>query len=83
MQQLILLLVLFLNTFYSCNNSNKDYKFPNDDTEITSRILTDDLSYPWEILWAPDNFIWMTERVGRISKVNPVNGSATKLLEFT
>ncbi len=82
MQQLILFLVLFLNPFYSCNNSNKDYKFPNDDTEITSRILTDDLSYPWEILWGPDNFIWMTERGGRISKVNPVNGSAAKLLEL-
>ncbi len=38
------------------------------------RILREDLNYPWEILWGKDNFIWMTERGGRISKIDPANG---------
>jgi glucose/arabinose dehydrogenase len=33
------------------------------------------LNYPWEILWGKDDFIWMTERNGRISKIDPINGA--------
>jgi aldose sugar dehydrogenase len=35
---------------------------------------------PWEILWGPDNFIWMTERYGRISRVDPANGELHPLI---
>ena len=63
----------------SCiKNDPPDFE-PPDDTpvEITSRILADDLNFPWEILWGPDNMIWMTERDGRISRVNPATGTVT------
>jgi len=40
------------------------------------------LSYPWELVWGPDNFIWMTERGGRISRVNPVTGIVTSLISI-
>ncbi|HVG41413.1 MAG TPA: PQQ-dependent sugar dehydrogenase, partial [Chitinophagaceae bacterium] len=33
------------------------------------------LSFPWEILWGSDNFIWITERGGRISRINPSTGN--------
>lgn len=32
------------------------------------------LNYPWEILWGKDGHIWMTERGGKISKVDPATG---------
>lgn len=40
-------------------------------------VLVQNLSQPWEILWGPDNFIWMTERGGKISRVNPAGGAVT------
>lgn len=46
---------------------------------IEAKILAPGLNYPWEILWGPDNFIWMTERGGKISRVDPVNGSVVPL----
>ena len=39
------------------------------------RILKSDLNYPWEILWGKDDYIWMTERGGRISKLDPKTGN--------
>lgn len=46
---------------------------------IKDKVLTDNLTYPWEILWGPDNYIWMTERDGRISRVNPATGKVTPI----
>jgi aldose sugar dehydrogenase len=42
---------------------------------IKDSVLVQGLNYAWEILWGPDNFIWMTERGGKISRVNPTTGS--------
>lgn len=40
------------------------------------RTVTTGLSFPWEITWGPDNFIWVTERTGsRITRVNPSTGA--------
>src|SRR5688572_16959878 len=44
---------------------------------VSETVLTEGLSFPWEILWGPDDHIWMTERGGRISRVNPKTGSVT------
>jgi len=41
---------------------------------IKDSVLISGLNFPWEILWGPDNFIWMTERDGKISRLNPVTG---------
>lgn len=47
---------------------------------FTTRTVASNLNVPWEIVWGPDNFIWMTERNGRISRVNPDNGQQQPLL---
>ena len=47
---------------------------------IQDSLLTEKLSFPWEILWGPDNYIWMTEREGRISRVNPSTGAVLPLI---
>jgi len=46
----------------------------HDNKELQTRVVVNNLNFPWEILWGPDNFIWMTERQGRVSRVNPKTG---------
>lgn len=38
---------------------------------------------PWEIQWGPDDYIWMTERYGRVSRLNPETGARTTILDLT
>ena len=48
---------------------------------FTMRVLANRFSFPWEIVYGPDNNIWTTERTGgKVSIVNPVNGNKTILL---
>ena len=47
---------------------------------VTPLVLTTNLEVPWELVWGPDNFIWMTERNGRISRVDPATGIVAPLL---
>jgi aldose sugar dehydrogenase len=49
-------------------------------TTLQVDTLASGLDIPWEILWGPDNFIWMTERRGRVSRVNPETGQVTVVL---
>lgn len=46
---------------------------------ISVRVLAEGLYHPWEILWGPDNRIWMTERNGRISQVDPQTGDVRRI----
>lgn len=45
-----------------------------DTSYLLTRRVANTLSLPWEILWGPDDFIWMTEKIGKISRVNPQTG---------
>ncbi len=49
---------------------------------VKDSVLAGGLNFPWEILWGPDNTIWMTERGGSISRVNPATGMVTRLLQI-
>lgn len=44
------------------------------------RTVAQGLTQPWEILWGPDNHIWLTERGGRISRLEPRTGTLKPLL---
>jgi glucose/arabinose dehydrogenase len=41
------------------------------------------IDIPWEIQWGPDDYIWMTERYGRVSRLNPETGARTTILDLT
>src|SRR5256885_5513672 len=41
------------------------------------RIVKSGLNFPWEIVWGKDDHIWMTERGGNISRIDPATGTAT------
>ena len=49
-------------------------------TTVTASALASNLRTIWELVWGPDNFIWVTERSGRISRVNPATGQVLPLL---
>jgi glucose/arabinose dehydrogenase len=77
-----LLLIPLIAAFY-CKKSNKNNIEPPGSVEIKDSVIVSNLNFPWEILWGPDNYIWMTERGGRISRVNPATGVVTPLLTIS
>lgn len=50
---------------------------------LESEIIISDLDHPWEMVWGPDNQLWITERFGRISHIDPMNGTQTVLLDLS
>lgn len=50
------------------------------ETEVDTHSIVTGLDTPWEILWGPDNHIWITERYGRVSRINPETGILDELL---
>lgn len=49
-------------------------------TQADTLSVVTGLNTPWEILWGPDNFIWFTERGGKISRLNPETGELFHLI---
>src|SRR4051812_18177406 len=45
--------------------------------DFTATVITTGLDTPWDMLWGPDNMIWISERGGRISRVDPTTGRRT------
>ncbi|MFM6925969.1 MAG: PQQ-dependent sugar dehydrogenase [Ferruginibacter sp.] len=70
----LLLLVLVFSCFCSrCSSrvqSNNNYESTTDSV----RTVLKGLNFPWEILWGKDDHIWMAERKGKISKIDPATG---------
>ncbi len=73
----LLLAFLFIA---SCGKSGSSTTNPPGPANISDTVLLSNLDFPWEILWGPDNFIWMTQRGGIISRVNPATGVVSPLL---
>ncbi len=45
------------------------------------QVLVTGLKGPWEITWGPDDFLWVTERIGRrISRIDPRDGTVHPLI---
>ncbi|MDG1859772.1 MAG: PQQ-dependent sugar dehydrogenase, partial [Emcibacteraceae bacterium] len=54
-----------------------------DSTTLTYRLVKDSLDIPWEIIWGPDDYIWCTERFGRVSRIDPISGQQNVLLDLS
>ncbi|MDO7854463.1 PQQ-dependent sugar dehydrogenase [Hymenobacter convexus] len=64
----------------ACSQAPALSTFPVGATTVTVSALATNLNTVWELVWGPDNFIWMTERYGRISRVDPATGQVQALL---
>jgi PQQ-dependent dehydrogenase (s-GDH family) len=50
---------------------------------FASRVVASGFEDPWEVVWGPDGFLWITERVGkRIVRVDPATGSRKIAIEI-
>jgi glucose/arabinose dehydrogenase len=58
------------------------FKTLNAQTNLQTKTIAANLDTPWEILWGPDNFIWFTERSGKISRVNPGTGEVSEVIQI-
>jgi glucose/arabinose dehydrogenase len=64
-----------LATAIACS---KDDVMPIETTSgLKVETLVTGLTTPWDLVWGPDGQIWLTERGGRISRVNPATGQRT------
>ena len=79
---LLLLFALPLSASLFCKkeSDDDDNQEPPGAVELKDSVIASNLNFPWEILWGPDNHIWMTERGGKISRLNPATGAITPLL---
>jgi aldose sugar dehydrogenase len=82
--------ILFLAAilFFSCGKNDLSVDNANEENiaafseshskgQLQTRVLNNTLNFPWEIVWGPDNFIWFTEREGRVKRMNPRTGAVT------
>src|SRR5258707_6093112 len=45
---------------------------------FAKRVVTTGLANPFQIVWGPDDYLWVTERTaGRVTRVLPSDGSTT------
>ncbi|OWY25141.1 glucose dehydrogenase, partial [Sphingobacteriales bacterium UPWRP_1] len=51
-----------------------------DSTVLEVTTVASGLHVPWEVLWGPDDWLWVTERNGRISRINPETGEQQLLV---
>lgn len=79
-----ILLALSVLLFITCKKADKNPdNVPLPDATIKDVVLTQGLSYPWDILWGPNNKLWITERGGKISTVDPTIGTITPIFTIS
>lgn len=50
--------------------------------EVETREVVTDLEVPWEITWGPDDWLWVAERAGHVSRIHPETGERHVLLDL-
>src|SRR5580698_10109966 len=62
-------LIFLLISLNSCQQLKSNLQLSANEDGPGIKTLRSDLNFPWEILWGKDDYIWMTERGGKISKI--------------
>lgn len=75
---------LMLSTSLSVAQENPVAVEAGQDDLFSARVLTSGLSNPWEIVWGPDDLLWVTERSsGEVTRVDPYTGAQQTILTLT
>lgn len=62
-----------------CAQSQGTWQVGN--TTLTERDVATGIMIPWEILWGPDGHIWVTERRGKVLRIEPETGNIQLILD--
>ncbi len=75
------LLLLVGGCWGSPNDSEPEGTGNGDSTPgvLNVATLASGLDTPWDLAWGPDGFLWVTERQGRISRVDTSSGEITRV----
>ena len=52
------------------------------ETTLTFRDVVTGVEVPWEMLWGPDDHLWVTERPGRVIRIDPETGNFNTILDW-
>lgn len=52
-------------------------------TEVDTTTVIQDLNVPWEVIYGPDDMLWVTERRGTVSHIHPTTGAKQTLLDLS
>ena len=55
---------------------------PSGSSGLRVETLVSGLDTPWDLSWGPDGALWVTERPGRVSRVDPSTGTVTLVGEI-
>jgi len=72
--------IVFASIF--CFHTNGSAQIGIGTTLVDTSTIASGLDTPWEILWGPDDHIWITERYGRVSRLNPETREISELLRI-
>lgn len=82
MKNLYMIFTIFTSVLVAGLNNVSVSQNSGGSTILDTVVVATGLETPWEILWAPDNMIWMTERGGRVSTIDPDSGEQVVLLNL-
>jgi aldose sugar dehydrogenase len=68
-------------TLVACDSATAGNN-PSPNAELATDVIATGLATVWELAWGPDGFIWVTERGGRISRMNPETGARTTVAQL-
>lgn len=74
------LFVLATSVGLGCADSESP---PSGSVQLHATTLVSGLDTPWDLVWGPDQKIWVSERRGRVSTVDPQTGDLTTVGQFT
>ena len=71
--------VIVIILLFGCSKKSESQLYVGS-TAIDTSTLISGINTPWEILWGPDNYIWFTERAGRVNRLDPETGENQLIL---
>lgn len=75
--------ILTLTLLLFCFAKTAQSQVTIDETVVDTNTVITGLDIPWEILYGPDGWLWVTERFGRVSRVNPETGQQNIILDHS